>query len=205
MTQEERLARLEEKVDHLIAELAPIYRCPALVLENGTIICEGGERLQRHAPEWEKDPDYLYHPLPKESWFEETYEGLGLQTVRNHNVWKSRADTSGGADGRAQSPQARPAAAAQPQPASDDTPSGSPAERPPGIAEGALPEAYGLKSRQQLLKYAIGDLHFADKDAVLSALGLDEAQDIPIAGLHQAGERLLEIAIERQRSAAVTA
>lgn len=58
--------------------------------------CPGGFPLRRHAPEYEKgdgkDADRLYHVLPEERWFR--FDGEGAfkgQTVKNHNVWRSRA------------------------------------------------------------------------------------------------------------------
>jgi hypothetical protein len=63
--------------------------------------CPGGFRLYKHKQEfWKndgKDNDRLFHALPEELWY--VFQGEGAfkgQTVKNHNVWRSRAITVGG-------------------------------------------------------------------------------------------------------------
>lgn len=63
--------------------------CPPLEHE-GKIICPGGLVLKRHAPQYERDRDRLYHPLPPESYFMGQGVG-GVTQIKNHNVWRSRA------------------------------------------------------------------------------------------------------------------
>ena len=98
-------------------------------------------------------------------------------------------------------PAQRPHATAQVDP--DAIPDGPPSERPPGITEDTLPHATELGNRGQLLAYATKDLGYPDTRAVLEALELDAVQAIPIVELHETGQRLREIAIERRKTKAV--
>lgn len=65
-------------------------------LPPGGVVCPGGYELRRHAPEFAgedaaKAMDNLYHPFSPGFEFRAKYPGLGEQTVKNHNVWRSKS------------------------------------------------------------------------------------------------------------------
>jgi hypothetical protein len=88
-----------------ISGVQPIrWYCVPEVDANGEIVCPGGERLFRHDPQYERDPDRLYHKLDEGQW--RSVEFGGSTTLKkSHNLWKSQAVMTP-EEGRAAEPRA---------------------------------------------------------------------------------------------------
>ena len=149
----ERLENIEEMLGDLVADGEPRY-CPRETAAShdknrrGTaelppdhVICPGGYRLRRHAPQYRKQGeagrDALYHPLPPNRWFYSDFP-IGRAQVKSHNVWRSKSLTAAQAaaaglvlrddeedaaagyeDRRSPPPSAAPAPRAAPSPRAD--------------------------------------------------------------------------------------
>ena len=93
----ERMGRLPEDVLYCPRETVASFALRRKGTAEGAetkMLCEGGFRLRKHAPSYQKKTaaeaaDDLYHALPPGGRFTATFEGLGVKQVNNHNVWRS--------------------------------------------------------------------------------------------------------------------
>jgi hypothetical protein len=85
------LIEIRDLLVRLVDASEPTWYCPPKRSPDGVLVCPGGVRLRRHAPQWEKDPDYLYHPLAEGVSYQDVLPNGETTTVKNHNVWKSAA------------------------------------------------------------------------------------------------------------------